>query len=144
MPPQLSLYPILMLCVELRGTDVEPIASDKVFTSFLCAGEVEAVKTTVSSGLVSVFRENNPVELQMSWETLQSILSWDLSYQENKCPSPQWNKLNLCLYIRSTETFLSREACYFCQWGFIEHLLARKLCMSLRIKGKKYSIPRGI
>lgn len=59
MPPQSSLYPTLMLSVELRGTDVEPMASDTVFTSFLFAGEVEAVKTTASSGLVSIFWENN-------------------------------------------------------------------------------------
>lgn len=94
MPPQSSLYPTLMLSVELRGTDVEPMASDTVFTSFLCAGEVEAVKTTASSRLVSVFRENNPVELQMSWETLQSVLSWDLSYQESR-NAPPHNKTNL-------------------------------------------------
>lgn len=52
-----------MLSVELRGTDIEPIASDIVFICFLCAGEVEAVKTTVRGGLVSVFWENNQVEL---------------------------------------------------------------------------------
>lgn len=94
MPLPSPLYPTLMLSVELRGTDVEPIASDRVFTSFLCAGEVEAVKTTASSGFVSIFRENNPVELQMSWETLQSIQSWDLSYQESRNAPPR-NKTNL-------------------------------------------------
>lgn len=107
MPPQSSLYPTLMLSVELRGTDVEPMASDRVFASFLCAGEVEAMKTTASSGLVSVFRENNLVELQMSWETLQSILSWDLSYQESRNAPPR-NKTNL-IYACTLE--VPRHSC---------------------------------
>lgn len=38
MPPQSSLYPTLMLSVELRGTDVEPMASDSLCILLMCWG----------------------------------------------------------------------------------------------------------